>query len=84
MEHIEDHAGSEGARGMPFVGCDIKELARLQDVGDTRDCELEGAAHKQRPLLVQVGVIGDDGARSDINAALSNMIGVDVAARLRA
>ena len=33
MEHVKDHAGSKGARGMALMGGDMKHLARLQDVG---------------------------------------------------
>jgi hypothetical protein len=82
MEHVKDHARSKGASGMALMGGDMKHLARLQDVGDARDGKLEGAAQQERPLLVQMGVIGDDGARSDVNAALGNMVRVDVAAEV--
>jgi hypothetical protein len=82
MEHIEDHTGSKGARGVALIGCDIKDLARLQDVGDTRDGKLEGAAQEQGPLLVPVRVIGDDCARSDVNSALGYMVGVEIAAEV--
>ena len=43
MEHVEDHAGGEGARGMALMGRDMKHLTRLQDVGDAGDGKLEGA-----------------------------------------
>ena len=82
MEHIEDDAGRKGAGGMALVGCDIEHLAGLQDVGDAGDGELEGAAQQQRPLLVRVGVIGDDGARSNVNSSLGDMVGVDIAAEV--
>ena len=82
MKHIEDDAGSEGARGMALMRCDMKHLARLQNVGDAGDRELEGAAQQQGPLLVRVRVIGDDGARSDVNPALGYMVGVDIAPKL--
>jgi len=82
MEHVKDHAGSKGARGMALMGCDIKDLARLQDVGDTRDCKLEGAAQQQGPLLLRVRVTGDDGARCDVYSALGYMARVDIAAEV--
>jgi hypothetical protein len=82
MEHVEDHAGSKGTGGMALMGCDVKHLARLQDVGDAGDGKLEGAAQQQGPLLVQVGVIGNDGARCDVDAALSNVVRVEVAAEV--
>ncbi len=82
MEHVEDDGGSEGARGVALMWCDVKHVARLQDVGDAGDRELEGAAQEQRSLLVQVGMIGADGTGSDVNAALSNMVRVDVAAKV--
>jgi len=44
MEHIEDGAGCEGARGMALMWCDIKHLARPQDVRDAGDRKFEGAA----------------------------------------
>jgi hypothetical protein len=44
MEHVKDHAGSKGARGVAFVGGDIEHLTRLQDLSDARDGKLEGAA----------------------------------------
>jgi catechol 2,3-dioxygenase-like lactoylglutathione lyase family enzyme len=80
MKHIEDDAGSKGAGGMALMGCDIKHLAGLQNPRDAGDRELEGAAQQQGPLLVRVGVIGDDGARSDVNSTLGNVVGVDIAA----
>jgi len=82
MKHIEDDAGSKGAGGMALMGCDIKHLAGLQDLGDAGDGELEGAAQQQGPLLVRVRVIGDDGARSDVNSSLGYMVGVDIAAEV--
>ena len=82
MKHIEDDAGSKGAGGMALMRCDIKHLAGLQNPRDARDRELEGAAQQQGPLLVPVGVIGDDGARSDVNSALGDMVRVDIAAEV--
>ena len=82
MEHIQDDAGCEGSRRMALMRPDIEHLARLHDVGDARDRKLEGAAQEQRPLLVPVGVIGDDGARSDVNSALGYMVRVDIAAEV--
>jgi hypothetical protein len=72
MKHIEDDAGSQGAGGMALMRCDIKHLARLQNVGDAGDRKLEGAAQQQGPLLVRVRVIGDDGAQSNVNSALGS------------
>jgi hypothetical protein len=82
MEHVKHHAGSKGAGRMALMRCDIKDLARLQDVADARDCQLEGAAQQQGPLLVSVRVIGDNCARSDVNPALGYMVGVDIAAEV--
>ena len=62
--------------------CDIEHLARSQNMGDAGDRELEGAAQQQGPLLVRVRVIGDDGARSDVNSSLGYMVGVDIAAEV--
>src|SRR6185503_14889699 len=82
MEHIEDDAGCEGARGMALMWCDIEHLARAQDVRDAGDRKFEGAAQQQGPLFVRVGVIGDDGTRSDVNSALGNVVRVKVAAEV--
>jgi hypothetical protein len=60
----------------------MKHLARLQNAGDAGDRKFEGAAQEQGPLLVRVGVIGDDRARSDVNSALGYMIRVDIAAEV--
>jgi hypothetical protein len=79
MEHIEDDAGSKGARGMALMWGDMKQLAWLQDMRDAGDRKFEGAAKQQSPLLVRVGVIGNDGARSDVNPALGNMVRVEIA-----
>jgi hypothetical protein len=79
MEHIEDDAGSKGARGMALMWRDMKQLAWLQDKRDAGDREFEGAAKQQSPLLVRVGVIGDDRAGSDVNPALGNMVRVEIA-----
>jgi hypothetical protein len=54
---------------MPLVGRYVKDLPRLQDVRGTGDRQLEGAAEEQGPLLVGMRVLGDDGARSDIDSA---------------
>jgi hypothetical protein len=67
---------------MALMRCDVKHLARLQDVADPGDCKLEGAAQEQGPLLVPVRVIGDDCARSDVNSALGYMVGVEIAAEV--
>jgi hypothetical protein len=69
VEHVEDHAGRDRTRGMPLVGRYVKDLPRLQDVRGTGDRQLEGAAEEQGPLLVGMRVLGDDGARSDIDSA---------------
>jgi tRNA A-37 threonylcarbamoyl transferase component Bud32 len=82
MEHIEDGAGCEGARGMALMWCDIKHLARAQNVRDAGDRQFEGAAKKQGPLLMRVGVIGDDGTRSDVDSALGNVVRVKIAAEV--
>ena len=82
MKNVEHHAGGKGARGMALMRSDMKHLARLQDVDDAGDGKLEGAAQQQRPLLVQVGVIGDHGARCDVNPALRDVVRVDVAAEV--
>src|SRR5688500_8391721 len=78
MEHVQDHAGGEGARGVALMRRNMKHLPRLQAMGDAIDRELEGAAQQQGPLLVQMGVIGDDGARCDVDPALSDVVRVDV------
>ena len=49
---------------------------------DTGDRQLEGAAEQQGPLLVRVGVIGDDGAGSDIDSALRDMVRVEIPAEV--
>ena len=67
---------------MALMGGDMKHLPRLQAMGDAIDRELEGAAQQQGPLLVQVGVIGNDRARCDVDPALSDMVRVDVAAEV--
>jgi hypothetical protein len=82
MEYIEDGAGSKGARGMALMWCDIKHLAWTQDVGDPGDREFEGAAKQQGPLLVRVGMIRDDGAGSDVDSALGNVVRVEIAAEV--
>ena len=82
MEHIEDSAGSKGPRGMALMRCDIQHLARSQDVGDAGDRKLEGAAQQQSPLLVRVGVIGDDGTGSDVDSALGDLVRVEIAAEV--
>jgi hypothetical protein len=82
MEHVEDHAGGESAGGMALVGRDIQNLARLEDVGGTGDGELEGPAQEQGPLLVRVGVVGDDGAGSDVHPTLGDLVRVEVAAEV--
>ena len=82
MENVKDHAGGKGAGGMALMWGDMKHLARLQDVGDAGDRKLEGAAQQQGPLLVRVGVIGDDRAGSDVDPALGYLVGVDVAAEV--
>jgi hypothetical protein len=82
MEHIEDGAGSKGARRMALVWCAIKHLARSQDLGDAGDRKLEGAAKEQGPLFVRVGMLGDDGAGSDVHSALGNVVRVEVAAEV--
>jgi hypothetical protein len=82
MEHIEDNAGGEGAGGMALMGCDIQDMTRLQDVGGAGDGELERAAQQQGPLLVGVGVIGDDGARRNVHSALGDLVRVEIAAEV--
>jgi len=82
MKHIEDDAGSKGARGMALMGCDMEHLARSQNMGDAGDRKFEGAAQQQGPLLVRVRVIRDDRARSDVNPALGYMVGVEIAAEV--
>jgi hypothetical protein len=64
------------------VGRYVKDLARLQDVRGTGDRQLEGAAEEQGPLLVGMRVLGDDGARSDIDSALRDLVGVHVASEI--
>jgi hypothetical protein len=46
MEHVEDYAGREGARGVALMGRDMKHLTRLQGVGDAIDGKLEGTAQE--------------------------------------
>jgi len=70
------------ARGMPLVWCDIKHLAWPQDVGDSGDRKLEGPAEEQRPLLVQMRMIRDDGTGRDVDSPLSNMVRVEIAAEV--
>ena len=62
------------------MGSDVEHLARLEPVGDAGDGKLEGAAKEKRPLLVPVGVIGDDGAWSYVDPALGDLLRVDVTA----
>ena len=70
MEHIEDHGSLEGARRMALMRRDVEHLPRSQNVRDAGDRKFEGAGEQQGPLLVRMGVLGDDGARSNVALGL--------------
>jgi hypothetical protein len=80
MEYVEDDAGTKGASGVALMRCNMKHLPRLQNVGNARYRKLEGAAQEKGPLLVAVGVVGDDGTGGDVDPALGYMLRVDIAA----
>jgi len=82
MEHIEDHGSLQGARRMALMRSDIKHLPRSQDVGNAGDGKFEGAGEQQGPLLVWMGVLGDDRTGSDVNSALCDMVRVEIAAEV--
>ena len=80
MEHIKDHGSLQCACRMALMRRDIEYLPRSQNVRDPGDRKLEGAGEQQGPLLVRMGVLGDDVARSNVNSALRNMVRVEIAA----
>jgi len=82
MEHIEDDAGRNGPRGVALMWRDMEHLPRLHDMQDAGYRQLERAAQKQRPLLVGMGVIGDHGAGSNVDPALSNVVRMEVTAEI--
>jgi hypothetical protein len=74
MEYIEDDGSLKGTRRMALMRCDIEHLPRSQEVRDAGDRKFKGPGEQQGPLLVRMGVLGDDGARSDVNSALRNLV----------